>query len=303
MYILPPKVLHLHLEEAKKKPKISGNYMITEKIDGWFGEIYFFPETGWSDIYTSSGRALPSMIWSKDSIWNRLPKPKVACKIIFEMSIDGMEFAELNGVFNRTKGDCQAWDTIFNLHDFVPLSQQDVASPTSANDRYQHLLKWGFKPRDNFKIIPLLDISPDKNVWMKHFDNIVSNGGEGIVLKQSIGYYLPGRKSFMLMKIKAELDVDLLCINVFTSIGEKNNIAYNLLCKSSDGVEISVRLGKDTDILLYQQDSSNFIGKIMEIKGMLVLPDGKIREPRFYRRRLDKTTADSLKDKYKKGEE
>ena len=60
----PQKVLHLHLEEAKKKPKITGRYIVTEKLDGWYGYIDYL-QGEWGKVTSSSGREIPSLLWAR----------------------------------------------------------------------------------------------------------------------------------------------------------------------------------------------------------------------------------------------
>ncbi len=290
--ITPQLVLHLHLEEAKKKPKISGNYLVTEKKDGIYAIIDYSVDTGWDYIYSRQGRKIPAFFWTKEFFNNTLTKPSVNCRLIMEATIDGKEFHESAGIFNRSdkKTDFQAYDAIFNLHDIILTDTFHVDTAENyALNRWNLLQALDISKCENkIRKIPLLTISDDKKVWMKYFNEIVEAGGEGIVLKATNSLYQPDKRNSSLMKIKLETNAFLHCVGMYRTVGEKGNSNLNLTLRSKAGHNIEVRVGRHEDIARFENDSSTVLDKVVEIKAMCKLESGQYREPRLLHVRYDK---------------
>lgn len=274
----PQKVLHLHLEEAKKKPKLSHEYMVSEKFDGWYVYSDFDKYTGWGDITSSAGRVIPSMLHCRREILDKLPNPRGNCRLIMEAIIPDTVFSILNGVFNRSKGDCQARDVVFKAHELVYF---DEVCPTALirSKKLRDFLDAG--KTDKIQEVSTLAITSDKAEWLKLFDIITYNGGEGIILKQADGIYQPNKRNSSLMKIKLEDTLALHCVDVEETFGEKGNRNLNLLLKRKSGVDVTVRVGKHSDVAAIDADNSYIVGKIVSVKCMKELENGSLREPRF----------------------
>lgn len=281
----PQKVLHLHLEEAKKNPKISGKYIVTEKLDGWFGYIDFV-EGVCGNITSGAGRSIPSMIWAKDVFQKINISGNV--RLIFEIIIPSVPFHILNGIFNRSIGECQATDARFRLHDIV-----DFNNNVTAINRVEILKALDLsRVSEYIEVIPVLAVTNDKEVWMEHFKEVTDRGGEGIVIKQASSYYQPEKRNSSLMKVKLESTFDLECIGVFNTIGEKGNSNLNATLKRKNGVVITVRIPKDEDVKLFESNGWEIVGKVVEVKCMCELVGGMLREPRFVAVRHNKLIGD-----------
>lgn len=274
------KVKHLHLEEAKKKPNTNHKYIITEKIDGWYVYCDFDKYEGWGNIMSSRDRVIPSMAYCLEKYFKHLPNLQNNCRLIMEAYIPDTCFYELNGIFNRSVGDYEASDVHFKIHDIIYLD-----SPTKqAISRYEHLFKLeedGFFITDRLDVLSILSITQEKEEWLRIFDTITYQGGEGIILKQSDGVYCPGKRNSSLMKIKLEKELDLLCIGVYETFGEKGNRNLNIKLVNKQGVEINTRVGKHEDIDKIDIDNNYIVGKVCIVECMKVNKDGSLREPRF----------------------
>ncbi|RLA60510.1 MAG: hypothetical protein DRQ89_12785 [Epsilonproteobacteria bacterium] len=282
----PQKVKHLHLEEAKRTPNTVYSYMVTEKLDGWYTYIDYDKLTGWGNVHSSACREIPSMLHCREKYFNKLPNPKGSCRFIMEALIPDTCFYILNGIFNRTKGDCQVEDVHFKIHDLV----YEERPKEVALERYTRLLAYeevaSFNER--LAIVSTLIISDKRADWLKMFDYVTYGGGEGVILKQANGIYQPGKRNSSLLKIKLEKTLDLLCTGVYETFGEKGNRNLNLKLVRANGVEVDVRVGKHEDIDMIDLDSSSIVGKVIEVKCMKENEDGKLREPRFVTIRTDK---------------
>lgn len=291
MFNIPmQKVLELEKAESLKTPRIFGDYIIFEKFDGWYCYADFDSRTDtWSYVHSSRGRIIPAFKWTQ-RIFNCLPKPKESCRLIMEAIIPDMPFHIMNGLFNRSVGDCACLDVKFFVHDYIPTETYFITSREEnfAMRRYEKLLECDMLRTDRiFEIVPIIDISPSKDVWLKHFDRILSVGGEGIVLKRAQSLYAPGKRNADMLKIKEEITEDLLCIDAYETIGEKGFANINLIFKNPEGEDTHVRLSKDEDILKFHLDKNNFIGKIGEIHAMKRTEYGTLYQPRFVRIRDD----------------
>lgn len=294
--VAPQKVLYLHLEEEKKNPKIFGDYIVSEKINGWYCFAdYDYYKDSWSYVTSSALRSIPSFFWAK-GIFESLPKPKESCRLIMEAIIPGMEFEEMNGRFNRSVGEYSCRDVVFNIHDYIPLATyfKTLDVKNFAIERYKTLCQLDTSCTNGvLRIHPILGISSSKDIWQHYFDEITSQGGEGIVLKQVDSLYVPGKRNSSLMKMKEEITLDLLCTGAYRTIGEKGYENINLIFTQSAGPDVHVRLAKHSDIDLFEKDDANFVGRIGEVKAMKIIKGTKaLKEPRFVRIREDKVEGE-----------
>lgn len=284
------KAKHLHLELEKKKPNINYLYMVTEKIDGWYTYVDVHNGNEVSSVCSSAYRKIPSLAWCKKEIFNKLSSftSQHPYRLIMEAHIPGKDFSETNGIFNRSKGDCDARDVEFVVHDLVMLGQ-----PTPACERFDSAI-FVTELLANPKVKPatLLQVSDNQDLWRMCFDSVIERGGEGIVLKQTSGLYQPGKRNSSLMKIKEEVDADLLCLDVYETFGDKGERNLNLLLKSKDNMNHTVRVSKHEDTALFDTDRGNVVGKVCKIKAMRRLKEGSYREPRFVCVRHDKLIID-----------
>ena len=289
------KVLSLHKAESLKTPKIQGDYLISSKIDGWYCYIdYDVITNSWYIPCSSRLREIPAFRWSR-RVFDSLPSPKESCRFIMEATIPGMDFHTMNGLFNRSKGECSCHDVVFHIHDYIPLrtyfDRTEVRN--TALERYKTLQHLDVSNTNGtIRIHPILGVSPAKEIWMYYFDEVVSKGGEGVVLKRAESLYTPGKRNSDLMKIKEEITLDLLCTRAYRTVGEKGHDNINLVFTRKNGAEITVRLGKDKDVALFEEADTNFVGRIGEVKAMEELENGALREPRFLRIRNDKVEGE-----------
>jgi hypothetical protein len=271
------KVLHLYKEEEKKKPKIQGDYLITEKLDGWYAYLDHFTSTGWGEVTSRQDRVIPSMLHARDNFIALYPRPQINFRVIFEITIPGLDFHTANGILNRSIGDCQAIDSIINVHDIVFYDNLKLINL----ERWNMLQSLPLGGQDKIVKVPLLGISDKKEVWMHYANQVWEKGGEGIVLKEANGVYHSGKRNSSLMKVKLEEETTLRCIDYFYTIGEKGNSNLNATMVGEDGVKVVVRIGKHSDIARIKEDSSYILSQLCKIVYMCKLSGGQLREARF----------------------
>jgi len=278
----PQKAKHFHLEQAKKNPNyIDTKVHIFEKYDGWYG----YYENG--HIYSRAGRIIPSVQWLADKIKAVYPYTGV---LIFEILVKGVEdFPTLNGLLNRKKEPC--YNAYLRVHDF-----RVGVSLTPFNIRFRQAAQAvDIMNLDEVVMAPiiktvtlgldaeqtLLDVA--RSIWKE--------GGEGIIIKNAKGKYIFGARNSDIMKIKQEITKDLLVIGMDEGKGKYSGTLGRLVCKSTKGeIVVSGMTDKQRDD--WWTGRETIIGKVIEVKAMLELPDGMLREPRFKAVRHDKTQED-----------
>ena len=286
----PQKVLELSKALSLKTPKIHGTYLITEKLDGWYVYINYSKEHGWDMPRSSAGRVIPSLKWSK-SLFTSLGKLSFDCTLIAEVTIEDLPFHILNGRLNRSVGNCDCLDAIFNLHDIVVYGKL-----YKAIDRYnilQNLI--GTIVTDNLiKVVPVQLASEfDKTIWYRVFDRLVDKGAEGIVAKRADSLYTFGKRNADLLKIKLELTVDCLAVGLEESIGKQGEDSLTLVSSRKNGTLIRTVINNHQDQEYFRNNSIDILGKVVvELKAMEEYPNGQLRQPVFKCIREDKTYKD-----------
>lgn len=295
MQLIPmQKVLHLKDELKKKTPSLLGDWFIQPKIEGWYIQIYFdVISQEWTSPYASSGRLIPSLLWMKQLLNEKLPKLNFPCMLEAEAWQD-MPFEKLNGILNRSKGDCSFKDIILKFHNLVRL---DGIAQYNYFSRYT-LLKALFtdcklEKIPQFSLIENLYVGSFNTAINEHyFDEIVSAGGEGIILRKVKAVYMPGKRNANILKQKMECEKDCLAVALETGIGEKGNPSLTLISKRKSGAEIRTVISKHSLIDEFTANPSNIIGKVVKIKAMSEYEDGQLRQPVFQYVREDKNAAD-----------
>ena len=285
----PQKVLSLKTELEKKNPKLQGNFLVTTKYEGWYVSIAYTTLAGWSCPVSSNSRTIPSMEWTR-SLFSKLPVPKEDCFLIAEAYLEDTPFHILNGIFNTSKGACSCLEVQFKLHDIIYPNNPSL----TAIERYNRLGELDLhKIETNAQIVPILYSGIyDSKEWQRHFEVIANRGGEGIVAKRDTSIYMAGKRNSDLLKLKLELTVDCLAVALEETVGDKGNSGLVLVSRRKNGVLVRTVIGKHVDQDLFRKDSSNVIGKVVQVKAMEEYADGQLRQPVFQHVRHDKLTTE-----------
>ena len=287
------KALHLYLEEEKKNPKFLGSrYAVFEKYDGW----YFYADWNYGEfqgIFTSAGRRVHSMALYETSLRDEAVVPtKGRWRIIFEGTIPDLVFSELNGQFNQRQKHLT--NVIFKCHDLV--NRDDLSVPflqryanlKAVIDKNCHLRY--------LELAPILAITHNVTEWYSIYEEIIADPRrEGVILKHTLAPYAAGKRNYTLMKIKCELTLDLLVIDVAPGKrGSKyeNTLGY-LVVQGKDKKKHQISGMTDAQRTEWILDPSKIVGKVVEVVAMKKLENGSLREPRFKAIRYDKTEKDT----------
>ncbi len=277
----PQKALHLHLEEAKKNPKHLGHeYMVFEKHDGWYGYV----DLPSGIVHSRASRAIPSLQEFSQKLQERLPRTRG--RLLFEIMIEGLEydsFSELNGILNRKYE--QVDDVYIQVHDFIPQFNVGVDAYTRykfAEEIVQRI------DLPSVRLSPILSISSDPTQWRSSVEKVWEKGGEGVILKRLKAPYSPEKRNFDLMKIKEEVTLDLVVVDMVVGQGKYQGTLGALIVQEKNGNKHTVSGMTDAQRDVWWTNKSEIIGKVVEVKAMKKLKDGSLREPRFKAIRFDK---------------
>jgi DNA ligase-1 len=280
----------LHLSEAKKKKSFtfSRNYAILPKLDGWY--VYVDCIEGiWGQLCSSAGREIPSLTYLSAKL-KKLSSPSRNLRFIFEATIPNKLFHELNGILNRKYEPAEG--VVLNLHDVVAIDEP--TTPFYARYEKCKVYKDVFQQvfEQQVSLIPVLEISKEEPVFYNHFGDIITAGGEGVILKDIDSGYHFGKRNDSMLKIKEEVTKDLVVVGMVAGEGKYSDTLGALRVKSKNGLVHTISGMTDGQRELWWSRPELSVGKIVEVKAMKELPDGSLREPRFKCIREDKTIGD-----------
>lgn len=281
----------LHYNEAKAKKNFQlGTYAIMEKRDGWL--LYIDCIDGkWGKLSSRADREIPSVDYLNPIIANSIT-PIQDIRLIFEATIPNMQFHELNGVLNRKSEPAE--EVVLNLHDVIFLNKPEIP----FKERWEFV---GFaydKLRDTLKhqvaLIPVLAVTSDEESIYKYFNDILENGGEGIILKNYDAGYFFGKRNSNLMKLKELITKDFAVVDLLP--GEKGS-KYEftlgaLVVQGRNGIKHTVSGMSDDERNLWWSNPDLIKGKVVQVNAMKELPDGSLREGRYKWVRHDKTLVE-----------
>jgi hypothetical protein len=151
--------------------------------------------------------------------------------------------------------------------------------------------------------VTLVDNHPVKNMDQVQvlYKEYLASGQEGGILKDVSAPWEDGR-SRRQIKLKAELEADLLCVGFEKGTGKNANRLGALVLESKDGI-IKVSVGSGfTDLDRDTFTEENTVGKIVTVKYNTRIKDSKTGQESLFLpiyielRTMDKDEADSSKD-------
>lgn len=284
------KALHLYAELDKKRTKVRDHtYLITEKYDGWMG--YLDVNADYSNsIMSRQQRVIPSLLGLSCSINDRLETiAAIEGRFIFEILIlHSPEFKDLNGILNRSKGDCEARKAYLRVHDYIPLNGEHH----TAEDRYGWSQAWVARLNHrHVKGTPLLGIG-DVDLLQEHAETVWERGGEGAIGKRTDAGYSAGKRNLDILKVKCEVTLDLLVVGIEEGTGKYAGTIGALVVRDKAGVLNKVSGMSDEERDLWWTTPTLIINQVVEVQAMQILDNGSLREGRMKAVRHDKLISE-----------
>ena len=296
--IKPQKALHLYLELEKKRTKVADDkFVIFEKFDGWYGLRETIGEgLISSDIMSRAGRAIPSLVGLSASLsaFEQTKLITVKGTIIFEILVEGIPvFSELNGMLNRSKGECECKGAYLMVHDFVPAD--DEAMPFL--ERYQLASAYvEALGHPKVRIAPII-ATGDCNEVQRQAELIwdrrsKDTSDEGAIGKRIDAPYSAGKRNKDIIKVKSEVTLECVVVGLEEGEGKYVGTLGKLIVQQKNGLTHSVSGMSDEERYQWWTNPDYIKGQVVELAAMQILENGSLREGRFKAVRHDKTVSE-----------
>jgi hypothetical protein len=285
--MIRPRPVHLvknffDVPERRRSTILLGS----EKIDG----VFMFARKGIG--YSRTGEKYLSLLKAAQLMNSILPDHVVIAEwCTYDELGDRHPVNIISGNMRRNAEFTGSWTC--TIHDVIPINDfDDGMCLTPFVDRI--VLAQPLYIDRHIKKNPQVILNGEDE-QIAFANGIISRGGEGAVFKEAGGIWVAGKKNHLQMKIKATCSYDLECIGIeLGREGTKYEGKFGkLIYRWTDGRTVSAR-GRISEVqgALYLAEPTTCIGKIYQVDGMCLTPDGMIREPVTIMERVDKEVAD-----------
>ena len=227
--------------------------------------------------------------------------------IISELCNEHFSLEELSGLVNpnRTKPITEEEadklrDSEFFLHDLIDSYElMHGISGCTYRGRFEEL-RSKYSDLEGCTVLPVITLHSEEEV-QKYADLAITEGEEGVVLKNPNTNWVAGRRGAEMTKIVRGVHYDLEVVGVEEGKkGKRLEMTGNLLCRwrmygKSDGEEVIIPVdGKYTDDQRIQWflQPHLVVGKILHVKALQLGSKGLLRLPKGQELRVDKDKAD-----------
>ncbi len=267
---------------SSKWDSVVGNsdYISQEKLDGYRGllcvnnfDIRLFSTQGINRI-----KQIPYIARSIKS------SPILPYTVLDgEIYCKGMTSAEISGLMHRK--DIIEANLQLEYHIFDILSFSGVVQSTSSFTHRNKVLQENVKPLISSPFVKFLETRKDH---VTHFQEVLDDGGEGIMLKNIHSLYYEGKRpANCWYKIKKQDTWDVKIIGFTSGEGKYDGLIGSFIYELQDenGLLYEGSCSGMNDIIRRDMTFSPhlWLGEIVEIEGMELTKDGVIRHPRFIR--------------------
>ena len=258
-------------------------YLITPKRDGC--ALHVEMEDGEVRVCVSASGKTVYSVWHIIDELQRVFKQAGRVVLDMEVYVEGLPFQEISGMFRRRQTQPRLRAMVFNGH----FGYIGGGYEGRMNLFGQYLTG----KSDLIEVAPSHTPRDLNCAWAEAAERRDLGGFDGCVLHYRDSPYFTGRATHQSIKLKPLVSHDLEVIAVNEAVGEKTGRkTCALVCRwrpafapwgTSETQEVATGLSHRQ-----QENAQDFIGKIIEVRGMGYTTAGKIREPRFVGVREDK---------------
>lgn len=204
------------------------------------------------------------------------------------------EFEKKHGNINDALNSIRftVWDTI-TIDEYFNKSSKTPYIKRLEN--VNELIK-----KSNSTMVSIIETKQCNNYGeaISHFQDMLSKGYEGTILKSSIGNWKDSKPNWQI-KMKLEMDVDMRIVGFNYGTGKNEKLISSLNVESSDGKVITRPTGIDEDMMKFiTENQEKLLNSIVEVKcsGLSKNSNGQhaLLHPVFKKLRDDKNSCDSL---------
>jgi len=191
-------------------------------------------------------------------------------------------------------------DLLFNTFDIDPITSIRNGKGTTAYTERRDLLEKLFQNTETPNIVLARKWeAKTKEELMPIYDQIVANGGEGVIMKDPSHVY-ECKRSKSWIKFKEVEDCDLEVTGWYPGEGKREGFIGGFNCKDASG-EYQVKVGSgftEADLISLSKNPDSLIGRIVTLQYNVPIEDKNGSKslflPRFIEVRSDKTEPENL---------
>jgi len=197
-------------------------------------------------------------------------------------------------------------DLLFNTFDIDPITSIRNGKGTTAYTERRDLLEKLFQNTETPNIVLARKWeAKTKEELMPIYDQIVANGGEGVIMKDPSHVY-ECKRSKSWIKFKEVEDCDLEVTGWYPGEGKREGFIGGFNCKDASG-EYQVKVGSgftEADLISLSKNPDSLIGRIVTLQYNVPIEDKNGSKslflPRFIEVRSDKTEPENLVTRFNK---
>jgi len=217
-------------------------------------------------------------------------------------SVSGKVTQMMKGSPKESIGD----DLLFNIFDVEPTKTIKDGKGVTRYTQRRELLEQFFKNKSfqNIKIAQKWE-AKTKDELMPIYEQIVANGGEGVIMKDPTHFY-ECKRSKSWIKFKEVQDCDLVVTGWYPGEGKREGFIGGFICKDLSG-EYEVKVGSgftENDLVELSRNPDDIIGRVVAIQYNVPIEDKNGNKslflPRFIEVRHDKNEPESLVERFSK---
>jgi len=265
----------------------SGDWVAEEKKDGIWAECTVLPE-GNEFVSRNDLNAGAADLGMKRLAETRLPREWSGTKLIGELEVatqTATKFYEKNG-YRR-----------FFVYDVIQFGSTENQDYVMETRRFMLEKMWRLLSAKQSAVFILL---PQwQNGFRGHYEAVVRQGGEGLVLKKKGMPYAPrnsdGKVDFWI-KVKKTVTADMVVMGV--GIGAKTQVVTSLRCglfKKGRLVQVCrVALSPEMTAMRDNMNWESLTGQVVEVEGFDIFKSGSMRSAKVLRIRTDKAPEECI---------
>jgi DNA ligase-1 len=271
--LIPQFSVMLAEKYFEKPAKLEGkHFAITTKLDG-FRLIAMKDEHGNISFYSRVGQRVDGLVEIEEEMKDAFPAGLVldgelTISNYFEM--ESKEAYKAASKIIRLKGDTPKRGLTYRVFDGMHIDEWRTQNCTHTYDERRNLLEGLFgyaaAPISHIELLPILYRGADISKVQEFLDDVVSKGGEGVMINVTNSLYRFSR-TWDLMKVKKFNSLDLEVVDIEEGSGRLVGTLGAIHVRYKGGNIVKVGSGfSDEERKLYWSQPELIMNKVVEVK-------------------------------------